>query len=90
MLGLQNVFLRFSLLPFFVYTFLLFISNLFNRCKTDKIAANDNLREKPQSKVKTTSKVSQELTTRMNLGRPGARARQALNLTHSPQAPLLP
>ena len=37
------------------------------------------------SKVETTSKVSLELTSRMNLGRRGAP--QVLDLRHSPQAP---
>ena len=39
------------------------------------------------SKVETTSKVLLELTTRMNLGRQGKHARQALDLRYSPQAP---
>ena len=38
-------------------------------------------------KVETRSKVSLELTTRMNLGRRGERARQALDLKHSLQGP---
>ena len=53
---------------------LYFMLKAANPFKTDKTAG-----------VETTSKVSLELTTRMNLGRRGAR--KALNLRHSPQAP---